>query len=289
MKGATALLYFGPLLAGLGGAGWRIVPVFAGIFLLWLFILRPQLWPRRLADWARPEALVTLASQVAVQVLLVLVCFGIGRGIGGVLGAMPPFPQMLPVAISFLSIPICRMLWDPWKDAELNTFLDEALTQIQTLDPDAAPDPKRGLFAARMVKEMQNLPEDTTPEVLSAHLFAMATQTDHAALRAALMDPIYDGTASEVIRRAAVVHATDGRVADYLGGTRYAMSVFRELREDALLFLFAKRAHAMVAEDGDTAAECPDPAVLRAQVVTRAETRAALTALADLIDAQAVA
>ncbi|MDZ4097043.1 MAG: hypothetical protein U1D35_19280, partial [Paracoccaceae bacterium] len=113
LMGANALLYFGPLLAGLGGFGWSLVPVFAAIFVLWLIILRPQEWPDSLADWRRPETLVALAARAAVQLLLVAVCFGIGRGIGGVLGAVPPFPVMLPIAISFLSIPLARLIWKP--------------------------------------------------------------------------------------------------------------------------------------------------------------------------------
>ena len=48
LMGATALLYLGPVLAGLGGFGWSVVPVFTAIFLLWLIVLRPHQWPQRL-------------------------------------------------------------------------------------------------------------------------------------------------------------------------------------------------------------------------------------------------
>jgi hypothetical protein len=41
LMGTTALLYLGPLLAGLRGFGWPVVPVFAAIFVLWLIVLRP--------------------------------------------------------------------------------------------------------------------------------------------------------------------------------------------------------------------------------------------------------
>ncbi|EEW26144.1 hypothetical protein [Rhodobacter ferrooxidans] len=114
LRGANALLYFGPLLAGLGGFGWPVVPVFVVIFMLWLVILKPQEWPRSMAEWSQPETLVALAARGAVQLLLVLVSFGIGRGLGGVTGALPNLPTMLPIAISFLSIPLARMIWDPW-------------------------------------------------------------------------------------------------------------------------------------------------------------------------------
>ena len=77
LMGATAFLYVGPLMAGLGGFGWKVIPIFLAIFLLWLFILRPHLWPRKLKDWLRTEALTALLSQAAVQLLLVALLFEI--------------------------------------------------------------------------------------------------------------------------------------------------------------------------------------------------------------------
>ena len=109
LMGATALLYIGPLLAGLGGYGWAIVPVFLLLFLLWLFILRPQQWPRSFHDWTRYQAWATLATNATVQLLLVTLLFGVGRGIGGALGIKLPLGEMLPISISFLSIPLARM------------------------------------------------------------------------------------------------------------------------------------------------------------------------------------
>ena len=76
---ATALLYLGPLLAGLMGQGWAMVPVFALIFVVWSVILRPHLWPATLADFARSEALVALGALIATQALLVVVSFGCNR------------------------------------------------------------------------------------------------------------------------------------------------------------------------------------------------------------------
>ena len=113
MMVANALLYFGPLLAGLAGFGWGLVAVFTAIFMLWLIILQPDEVPISRADWLSPAAWVAIGARAAVQLLLVVVLFGIGRGIGGILGAMAGFPPMLPIAISFLSIALARMLGDP--------------------------------------------------------------------------------------------------------------------------------------------------------------------------------
>ena len=139
--GAGLLLYLGPLLAGMAGSGWPVVPVFTAIFLMWLVILRPQEWPDRLADWQRPEALVALAARAVVQIFLVALCFGIGRGIGGVLGVTLGLPVLAPIAVSLLAIPLARLVWNPAEAAALDLALDDALRQVQAIAAeDAAPD-----------------------------------------------------------------------------------------------------------------------------------------------------
>ena len=114
MMAANALLYSGPLLAGLGGFGWGLIPVFTAIFVLWLIILQPFEFPINKAEWLTAGAWVAVAARAAVQLLLVVALFAVGRGIGGILGAMTGFSNVLPVALSFLSIPLARMIWDPW-------------------------------------------------------------------------------------------------------------------------------------------------------------------------------
>ena len=139
LMGATALLYAGPLLAGLGGFGWATVPVFTAIFFLWLVVIRPRNWPHRLADLRRPEAWLTLAAATAVQALLVVICFGLGRGIGGVAGTLPPFALLLPLAVSFLAIPLARLIWDPAKGVPMETVLDVAPEPLADPFPPVAP------------------------------------------------------------------------------------------------------------------------------------------------------
>lgn len=285
LKGATALLYLGPLLAGISGFGWRVVPLFLGIFLLWLFVLRPQQWPRKWADWSRPEALIALLTQSVVQVLLVAVSLGIGRGIGGVLGVMPEIPLMLPVAVSFLSIPLARMLWDPWRADAGEVVLDKALARLEgEQDPAPADDLKRQTeIAARMVAALDRLPAEAAPELLADHLHAMATQTSHEALRVALMDPIYDGSATAVVRRAAAVHATEPAVVDILKGSTYPMAVFRALKDASTLALFAVRCADLVAERPDRLGDCPDPEDVMALAARQSGAAADLVALAKAL------
>jgi hypothetical protein len=261
------------------------VPLFLGIFLLWLFILRPQQWPRKWADWSRPEALIALLTQSVVQLLLVAVSLGIGRGIGGVLGVMPEIPLMLPVAVSFLSIPLARMLWDPWRADAGEVVLDEALARLEgEQDPAPADDMKRRTeVAARMVAALDRLPAEAAPELLADHLHAMATQTSHEALRVALMDPIYDGSATAVVRRAAAVHATEPAVVDGLHGSTYPLAVFRALSDGPTLGLFARRCAALVADRPDRLGDCPDPEDVMALAARQPGAAADLAALAKAL------
>lgn len=285
LKGATALLYLGPLLAGLGGFGWAVVPVFVAIFLLWLFVLRPQQWPRRLADWAEPQALLGVLTQAVVQVLLVAVSFGIGRGLGGVTGLVAPFPLMLPVAVSFLSIPLARMIWDPWQAEALDSSLDEALARLDGLaeEPEDMGLQERIAIATELVVALHRLPDDADPQVLQDHLRAMGTQVAPDALRVALMDPIYDGSAREVLRRAAIVHATDVMVAEHLQGATYPLAVFHELATAEEYRLFAARCAAMIRQSPTLWPDCPDPENVEAMAQSTPEAAEVLADLATLL------
>ena len=121
MRGATALLYLGPLLAGLAGSGWAMVPVFSLLFVLWLLFLRPETWPGTASGARNGASWLQLATRTLVQVLLVTVFFGIGRGIGGVLGAAIPIPSWLPVVLSTLAILVGRLIWNPDAAAQAKT------------------------------------------------------------------------------------------------------------------------------------------------------------------------
>lgn len=142
LMAANALLYLGPLLAGLAGFGWALVAVFTAIFVLWLVILQPYEFPINRAEWMTSEAWVAVAARAAVQLLFVVLLFGIGRGIGGILGSIPGFPAMLPLAISFLSIPLARMIWDPWTQTNAPPVHPTLATDVKIpMDPDAKAPP----------------------------------------------------------------------------------------------------------------------------------------------------
>ena len=127
---------------------------------------------------------------------------------------------------------------------------------------------------------MDRLPAEAAPELLADHLHAMATQTSHEALRVALMDPIYDRSATAVVRRAAAVHATDPAVVDLLQGSTYPMAVFRALTDGPTLALFAARCADLVAQKPDRLADCPDPEDVMALAARVPGAAAELAALA---------
>ncbi len=243
MMGATALLYLGPLLAGLGGFGWRMVPAFVGIFLLWTVILRPSTWPRTAADWIRSAVMVPLLGQSLMQVLLVVVCFGIGRGLGGVFGALPPFPALLPLAVSFLAIPLCRLLWDPNKAEAMDRFLDTAIAGISAAASDLPPDRSDArALAARLLTPLQALPDTTPDEDVARHLQAITRHADPGDVAHVLLAAAQNGTASPAGLRALVLHATDPHHTDRLGGSTVPSRAFGLIAQDpALTLLFARR------------------------------------------------
>ncbi len=104
------LLYIGPMFAGLAGYGWKTVPMFVALFMIWLAVRSPNLWPKTLAGWKTPYAITGFIMRLVSQIVLVVFCFAIGRGIGGVLGALPALPLGTPFALTLLSIPLSRLL-----------------------------------------------------------------------------------------------------------------------------------------------------------------------------------
>ena len=252
----TGLLYFGPLLAGLMGQGWSMVPVFVGVFLLSSVIVHPELWPMPQQDLARSETAVALASLIATQVLLVVVCFAFGRGIGGVLALKPALPACLPAAQSFLAVLLARLVWSP-----------EAASRTVEVDP-VAPDVSNRPFnhaavAEAMLARLMALGDDVTEDVVQHHLSAIAEHSDPVILRQALGNLVTGGSASLTGIKALIVHATDPAVSDLLSGSAYPARAFAAAgRNPELLTLFARRCLLALGDEPDLAVDCPTVAAL---------------------------
>ena len=291
LQAASALLYFGPLLAGLGGFGWSQVPGFVVIFVLWLIILRPHQWPFHSADWAKTEALVTLAAQTATQTLLVVVLFGVGRGIGGVFGVIPPVPSFLPIALSFLAIPVCRLIWDPWKVTGVDRFLDHALDQIggESEDGPYPSLPPQVQLAAKLVEPLLALPDETSDQDIDRHLSAIAVHVDHGSIRQALEMALKDPPVASRARRAVIVHATALEPAGASAGSDYPNAAFQSAGKDVgLLDLFARRCSQALRDKPQIWWDCPQSAVVRERADGIGEPAAtSLRQLADELDRDA--
>ncbi len=93
-QATAALLYLGPLLAGFCGQGFLMSPLFIALLVLRTLLLTTEPAP------------LPLAAYLAPRILLILLCFALGRGFGGVLGLTPTIPVLLPALLSFLAIPL---------------------------------------------------------------------------------------------------------------------------------------------------------------------------------------
>lgn len=272
-QATMALLYLGPLLSGLSLQGWDKVPLFTAIFVLWSVILRPHLWPSRPGDIARPEAVVALLALVATQILLVSLGFTLGRGIGRLLGLEGLLPEYLPAALSFLSVPLARMVWNP-DQTETVTGLE-----AQPLGPAEAQIPAPQDPAQKRLAQLLALPDDAREAEVQARLAAIGQ--DPLTLRRALEAIPHPSRAGLM---ALILHATDPDVAEPLSGSAYPAQVFARLGQDAgLLALFAARCARLLQAAPQLAADCPPAAALTEAAATAQEAGAALTQLAALL------
>lgn len=177
LMGVNALVYLGPLIAGLAGFGWAAVPFFAAILILWMILLDPLDWEYTRSDWTSGRAAVRVTGRVLTQVALTGVLLGIGRGMGGVADVTPDLPLMQLLALSFFAVPAARLFWRP--------------------------DVATGRKVARgMAERLNELPEGADDAEILAHVTAIRQHTGAEDLLAALQQLAARDDASRVIRRA---------------------------------------------------------------------------------------
>ncbi len=62
-----------------------------------------------------------------IQLLLVVVCFALGRGLSVLIGDVVALPLWLPPALSLAALPLGRLIANPGSDlSETEALLDEA-------------------------------------------------------------------------------------------------------------------------------------------------------------------
>ena len=263
----TLLLYLGPLVAGLARHGLAVLPAFVAIFVLWQILMRPADWPRRPADWTGDGVIAGALARVLLMVVLVALCYALGRGLSGAVGAAPAVPLAVPLLMSFIAVPLARLLWNPAEAAAMDGFLDDAIARLETAAPPgaAAHLAEDQALAQRLLEPLAGFPADTPPETIAAHLRAMATQVEDARLRAALMARMGQGDAPAPLVMALALHASDARLIEALGGDDTARAFHALPDHPAALAQFATRAKAALAADADLWGGFPDADSLAAR------------------------
>jgi hypothetical protein len=258
VKGAAALLYFGPLIAGLCGFGWGMVAPFTAIFVVWLIVVRPEQWPASPSEWQFGAAWLAALAQVLSQVLLVGVLFAIGRGIGGIanIGTVAVDP-LLPLSVSFISIPLSRMLWDSHEAASQGYYLDDEAESAHS-------DNAAGQAAIAIIPLLNLADSATDAEVTAAVAAALdvpAADLRLDALTAALAAP---NRSHAALRRSLVLWATEPEIVapGHVSGSMANAFAIANGNLD-LLRLYVPRAMALISAFPTRADDFPAPPRLR--------------------------
>lgn len=266
LMGLNALLYIGPLLAGLAGQGWNMVPLFSMIFLLWLSVIQPGDWPHGRDQWRQRDRQLSVVTQSVVHVLLVVVLFTVGRGLGGILGVLPLYHPMLPVTLAFLAIPMARLA---------------GAIPVPPVTKEAAAD-ARLQAAVRVTETLNALPHDVDHAVIEAHMKAIAAEIGAEDLREALIARAKGGEAGITTIRALVNLASSATWAPSLDQTA-AERVFAAFSGDASQAMyFATAMNSHVSSRPELASHCPSPATLiaRAEALKGTDAEVPLRSLA---------
>lgn len=278
----TLLLYVGPLAAGLADYDWSVVPAFALIFVLWQIIMRPADWPRLGAQWAEPGVLIGAFARVALIVVLVGVCLGIGRGLGGAVGFVSGVPLYAPLALSFLAIPLARLVRDPTAGALRDDRMAAAATVLATPTEDA-----QGLREA--IRPLLDLPGTASDAAAHAAVARLGDSPMSAALLRTLREALtFHDTTAPAARRGLILWSTEPAVADRFEGAEVLADAWSAAKGwPDLQRLYAERGVALVRAEPSLAADFPPVADLQeAAALARDPAGAgALLALADALRA----
>ena len=257
LKVLAVLLYIGPLVAGMSGLGPSVIAPFVGIFVVWLMVLRPEQWPSTPEEWLSRHAWGAALTQILAQTLLVCVLLAVGRGLGAVAN-IPPRPEpILPLALSFLAIPFCRMFWDSGEAAKIGVFLDA--------EAEAAHAPRAASHAASAIVPLLNLADDMadslTTDAVAKVMEPAGAELRLKALVAALSHPDRSHAA---LRRALVLWATEPEIVASGELNGVMASAFDIAGSNAdLLRLYVPRALALIGAFGNQAKGFPTPERLR--------------------------
>lgn len=179
-------LYLGPVLSGWAHHPLATVPVFALAFLLFMAATRrPNL--------NTPAGQAGLAIMAVVQLLLVAVGFGAGLTAAQLFGDID-LPFWGPIALTALAALVGA--WRYSDTAEMNVFLDSAISRLEALDRDIVrdmtdvhPEPRPGVQAAldECLAALRALPKDANVGMIDPIVQRLESTAGVEAF-----DPFYD-------------------------------------------------------------------------------------------------
>ncbi len=256
-------LYGGPVLAGLAGHDWRVLPVLAALFLLYIAaIRRPDLGTG--AGWAG------LAAMALVQLSLVTIGWAIGLLLADLVAPVV-LPLWAPVAITALGA--CIGAWAFRDAAEMEVMLDHALARIAEMEargpvrdaPWPAPSEPAEAAVSRALEALRALPGHDLAGV-DQFVVLLAAETG-----AAGFDPLYDAAGRPGAHNEPVVDLALLRfsalplVFDQLlqRGEAGLAPVLLLNAPDARVRAEARALVARLVEASAPVTELPDPALLR--------------------------
>jgi hypothetical protein len=275
----TLLLYAGPLVAGLADYGWSVVPAFVLIFLLWQIMMRPADWPRTAAQWREPGEITGAFTRLALIVILVGVCLGIGRGLGGAVGFVSGVPLYAPLAVSFLAIPLARLVRDPMAGALRDDRLVAQPTVLAVPTEDT-----QGLREA--IRPLLDLPSTTSDATAQGAVARLGDSPMSAALLRTLREALtFHNTTAPAARRGLILWSTEPAVADRFEGAEVLAEAWSAAKGwPDLQRIYAERGLTLIRAEPSLAADFPPVADLK-EAATIARDPAGASAMLALADA----
>ncbi len=130
----AALLYGGPMLAGLARHGWTVLPVFAALCLLHASVTHKP-------DLTKISGRMGMILLAIEQIALVAILWGAGLALAK-LGAAIMLPLWAPVLVSTLAAGVSA--WAFRDAAEMDVMLDSLLASLSRMTADDLPRPPKG-------------------------------------------------------------------------------------------------------------------------------------------------